>query len=137
MIITPDTNNSSSSKSQWTNQILVCLSSVVKSTEQNCPCTSTSHHNILNKIYSPTHRTPGPPVEVGVVRDHGGRHGAPDLDIRVGEDVAAPQPPASAPRPLVLGVKPDLVTPGVTGAEVTGLGGYLDIVQGLSLLRGP
>lgn len=51
MIITPDTNNSSSSKSQWTNQILVCLSSVVKSTEQNCPCTSTSHHNILNKIY--------------------------------------------------------------------------------------
>ena len=54
-------------------------------------------HNIHNKIYSPTHRTPGPPVEVGVVRDHGGRHGAPDLNIGVGEDVAAPQPPASAP----------------------------------------
>ena len=48
-------------------------------------------------VYSPTHRTPGPPVEVSVVRDHGGRHGAPDLDIGVGEDVAAPQPPASAP----------------------------------------
>ena len=56
-------------------------------------------HNIhLSNIEAiPTHRTPGPPVEVGVVRDHGGRHGAPDLDIRVGEDVAASQPPASAP----------------------------------------
>lgn len=83
-----------------------------------------------------THRTPGPPVEVGVVRDHGGCHRAADLDIRVGEDVAASQPPASAPhRPLVLGVKPDLVTPApVTRAEVTGLGGYLGIVQRLSLL---
>ena len=72
---------------------------------------------------------------MGVVRDHGGRHGAPDLDIRVGEDVAAPQPPAAAPhRPLVLGVKPDLVSPALTGAQVTGLGGYLGIVQRLSLL---
>ena len=75
---------------------------------------------------------------MGVVRDHGGRHGAPDLDIRVGEDVAASQPPAHAPsRPLLLGVKPDLVSPGVTGAEVTRLGGQLGIIQGICLLRGP
>ena len=74
---------------------------------------------------------------MSVVRDHGGRHRAPDLDIRVGEDVAASQPPAHSPsRPLTLGVKPDLVSPGVTGAQVTRLGGQLGIIRGIRLLRG-
>ena len=27
---------------------------------------------ILTKHIAPTHRTPGPPIEVSVVRDHGG-----------------------------------------------------------------
>ena len=53
----------------------------------------------------------------------------------MGEDVAASQPPAHAPS--FLGVKPDLVSPGVTGAEVTRLGGQLGIIQGVCLLRGP
>ena len=55
----------------------------------------------------------------------------------MGEDVAASQPPAHAPgRPLTLGVKPDLVSPGVTGAQVTRLGGQLGIIRGIRLLRG-